>query len=63
MEKQMTTKVKIVNEGPETVKIEVQGRDEGRFTQVDEKLLESGKFADVYISSSQSFQVVEHKED
>ncbi len=60
----VTTKVKIVNEGPETVKIEVQGRDEnGRFTEVDEKLLESGKFADVYISSSQSFQVVEHKED
>lgn len=59
----MTTKVKIVNEGPQTVKIEVQGRDEGRFTQVDEKLLESGKFADVYIHASQSFQVSEVKED
>lgn len=57
----MTTKVKIVNEGPETVKIEVQGRDQGRFVQVDEKELEPGKYADVYISSDQSFQVLELK--
>lgn len=64
MENQMTTKVKIVNEGPETVKIEVQGRDEnGRFTQVDEKVLENGRYADVYIHSTQSFQVSEVKED
>jgi len=59
----MTTRVKIVNEGPESVKIEVQGRDEGRFTQVDEELLEPGRFADVYIHSTQSFQVSEVKSE
>lgn len=60
----MTTRVKIVNEGPETVKIEVQGRDEGgRYTEVDEKELEPGRFADVYIHSTQSFQVSEKKAD
>lgn len=59
----MTTRVKIVNEGPNTVKIEVQGRnDGGQFTQVDEKELEPGRFADVYIHSTQSFQVVEVKD-
>jgi hypothetical protein len=59
----MTTQVKILNEGPNAVKIEVQGRDEGRFTQVDEKVLEPNKFASVYIHSTQSFQVTEVKED
>jgi hypothetical protein len=55
----MTTKVKLLNEGPETVKIEVQGRDQGRFIQVDEKTLEPGKFADVYVTKGQSVQILE----
>ncbi len=59
----VTTQVKILNEGPNAVKIEVQGRDEGRFVQVDEKVLEPNKFASVYIHASQSFQVSEVKED
>ena len=59
----MTTQVKILNEGPNSVKIEVQGRDEGRFVQVDEKVLEPNKFADVFIHRGQSFQVSEVKEE
>lgn len=59
----MTTRVDIINHGPGKVKIEVQGREEGRFVQVDEKELEVGRFAEVYVHSTQSFQVSEVKEE
>lgn len=60
----MTTKVKIINEGPKTVKVEVQGRDaHGHFTQVAENTLEVGRYADVYVYKGQSLQVLEVDED
>lgn len=60
----MTTLVKILNEGPSLIKIEVQGRDEnGRFVEVAEDVAKVGQFANVYIHQGQSFQVTELKEE
>lgn len=59
----MTTTVKIVNQGPKAVKIEVQGRDaQSRFQSNAEIELEPYKFADVTVYDTQSFQVSEVKD-
>jgi len=53
-----TRKIKILNEGPGDVKVEVQGRDQGRFVQVSEATITAGTFADVFLVDGQSFQVL-----
>lgn len=56
----MTTTVKILNEGPCTVKVEVQGRDDqGQFKQTAEHYLKPGEFKTTAIYREQSVQVIE----
>lgn len=56
----MTTKVHISNEGPELVKVEVQGRSvSGQFIQAWEEFVEPHKFRTFYVHSGQSLQVIE----
>ena len=58
----MTTTVKVINQGSQFVKVELQGRDGGRFTEVDEFTVEPGTYRDIMVHSTQSFQVSELKE-
>lgn len=58
----MTTKVIIMNEGPDDIKIEIKGRDaEGRFTEGREMVITKGTFVAEYVHDSQSLQIFEHK--
>lgn len=59
----MTTLVMILNEGPDPVKVEVQGRDaKGHFSPVKEFVVPSGGFKREYVHATQSLQVIEQKE-
>lgn len=58
----MTTKVTILNHGPDAVKVEIQGRDgSGRFTPSSEEILPAPSVKDFYVHSGQSLQVIEVK--
>lgn len=57
------TQVIIMNTGPNSVKIEVQGRDKyGRFESVDEKVIAPRAFEDFEVFENQTIQILEEKE-
>lgn len=59
---EVTTQVSIINRGPESVKIEVQGRSEdGKFTAAQEFTITPKTFIDLWVHSTQSLQVLEAK--
>ena len=58
----MTTQVKVLNEGPAAVKVEVQGRnDQGQYYQVSESQVLPGQFKTLVITDRSSIQVIELK--
>lgn len=58
----MTTQLKVLNEGPAAVKVEVQGRnDQGQYYQISEHQLRPGEFKSVIITDRSSVQVIELK--
>lgn len=58
----MTTQVKVLNEGPAAVKVEVQGRnDQGQYYQIQESQLLPGQFKTLIITDRSSIQVIELK--
>lgn len=58
----MTTNIKILNEGPQYVKVEVQGRNTaGQFVAAYERFIEPGKFSHFAVWEGQSLQIHEMK--
>lgn len=57
----MTTKITIINHGPNPIKIEAQARNEkGQFTAAQEYEVNPGAFlTDIYVHKTQSFQIIE----
>jgi len=56
----MTTTVKVLNEGPGSIKVEQQGRDEGgRFYAISESQLKPGEFKTLVCHKTASIQVIE----
>lgn len=54
----MSQKIGIINFGPEPVKIEVQGREEGRFTEKEEFLIPPESVSTVAVNAQTSAQII-----
>ena len=60
----MTTRVVLFNTGPESVKVEIQGRDAGgKFVADKEQILPPLSGGEFYLHSHQSLQLIEITEE